>query len=226
MRRRRAIAIALFLLCGVVDGLHAQLRLRTQATGFSSPLAIVQDPTDRNVLFVVQQNGRIRVVQLNTVLPADFLDVSASIVSGGEQGLLGLAFPPDSAASGRFFVNFTNRSGHTVVARFRRSSAPLVGEANSRFDLRWGSATGPAFIAQPFANHNGGNLAFGPDGFLYVGLGDGGSGDDPQHRAQNPQEFLGKMLRIDVNVPDADASGYQVPADNPFLRSGPPSTRP
>jgi glucose/arabinose dehydrogenase len=226
MRVRRAIALTLLVCCGLVEELDAQLRLRTQATGFSSPLAIVQDPADRNVQFVVQQDGRIRVVQLGSVLPADFLDVSASIVAGGEQGLLGLAFPPDAAASGRFFVNFTNRSGNTVVARFRRSTSPVVGDAASRFDLRWGGAAGPAFIAQPFANHNGGNLAFGPDGYLYIGLGDGGSGDDPQHRAQNPQEYLGKMLRIDVGVADNHASGYQVPADNPFLRSGPPSTRP
>jgi glucose/arabinose dehydrogenase len=136
-----------------------------------------------------------------------------------------MAFPPDTAASGRFFVNFTNRSGDTVVARFRRAS-PLAADIASRFDLRWGGAAGPAFIAQPFANHNGGHLAFGPDGFLYVGLGDGGSGDDPQHRAQNPLEYLGKMLRIDVGVADSNGSGYQVPADNPFLRSGPPATRP
>jgi glucose/arabinose dehydrogenase len=225
MRRRRAIAIALCLPCLVAEGVYAQLRLRTHASGFTSPIAVVQDPADRNTQFVVQQNGRIRVVQLGAVLATDFLDVSGSIVSGGEQGLLGLAFPPDTATSGRFFVNFTNRSGDTVVARFRRSS-PIVADIGSRFDLRWGSANGPASIAQPFANHNGGHLAFGPDGFLYIGLGDGGSGDDPSHRAQNPQEFLGKMLRIDVNVPDAHASGYQVPADNPFLRSGPPSTRP
>lgn len=225
MRRRRAIAIALCLPCLVAEGVYAQLRLRTHASGFTSPIAVVQDPADRNTQFVVQQNGRIRVVQLGAVLATDFLDVSGSIVSGGEQGLLGFAFPPDTATSGRFFVNFTNRSGDTVVARFRRSS-PIVADTGSRFDLRWGSANGPAFIAQPFANHNGGHLAFGPDGFLYIGLGDGGSGDDPSHRAQNPQEFLGKMLRIDVNVPDAHASGYQVPADNPFLRSGPPSTRP
>jgi glucose/arabinose dehydrogenase len=199
--------------------------LRTHASGFTSPLAVVQDPADRNTQFVVQQNGRIRVVQLGAVLATDFLDVSGSIVAGGEQGLLGLAFPTDTATSGRFFVNFTNRSGDTVVARFRRSS-PVVADAGSRFDLRWGGANSPASIAQPFANHNGGHLAFGPDGFLYIGLGDGGSGDDPSHRAQNPQEFLGKMLRIDVSVPDANTSGYQVPADNPFLRSGPPSTRP
>jgi glucose/arabinose dehydrogenase len=225
MRRRRAIAIALCLWCVVAQELHAQLRLRTHASGFTSPLAVVQDPADRNTQFVVQQNGRIRVVQASAVLATDFLDVSSSIVTGGEQGLLGFVFPPDTATSGRFFVNFTNRSGDTVVARFRRSS-PVVADPASRFDLRWGSANGPASIAQPFANHNGGHLAFGPDGFLYIGVGDGGSGDDPSHRAQNPQEFLGKMLRVDVNVPDAHGSGYQVPADNPFLRGGPPSTRP
>ena len=225
MRTRRAIALALLASCGVVEELAAQLRLRTQATGFTSPVAVLQDPADRNVQFVVQQGGRIRVVRAGVVLPADFLDVSSSIVAGGEQGLLGMAFPPDTAASGRFFVNFTNRSGDTVVARFRRAS-PVAADIASRFDLRWGGAAGPAFIAQPFANHNGGHLAFGPDGFLYVGLGDGGSGDDPQHRAQNPLEYLGKMLRIDVGVADSNGSGYQVPADNPFLRSGPPATRP
>jgi len=115
------------------------------------------------------------------------------------------------------FVNFTNPAGHTVVARFRRSADPLVVDPGSRFDLRWGGAAGPAFIVQPYSNHNGGHLAFGPDGFLYVGLGDGGSADDPEHRAQNPVELLGKMLRIDVGVPDNHASGYQVPADNPFV---------
>src|SRR6185503_13809673 len=143
----------------------------------------------------------------------------------GEQGLLGLAFPPDAAISQRFFVNFTNRGGDTVVARFRRSSNPLVADAESRFDLRWGGAS-QTVIEQPFANHNGGHLAFGPDGYLYIGLGDGGSGNDPDHRSQNPRELLGKMLRIDVNVPDTDGAGYRVPPDNPFLSSGPSGTRP
>ena len=120
-------------------------------------------------------------------------------------------------------MNFTNAAGHTVIARFRRSSDPLIADATSRFDLRIGGAP---VITQPFANHNGGHLAFGPDGYLYIGLGDGGSGDDPDHRAQNPRELLGKMLRIDVNVPDTDAAGYRVPPDNPFLGSGPSGTRP
>jgi glucose/arabinose dehydrogenase len=224
MRTRRAIVLALLVSCGVVEELDAQLRLRTQTTGLSSPIAVLQDPVDRNLQFVVQQGGRIRVVRAAAV-SGDFLDVSSSIVAGGEQGLLGMAFPPDAPTSGRFFVNFTNRSGDTVVARFRRTSS-VVADVASRFDLRWGSAAGPAFIAQPFANHNGGHLAFGPDGYLYVGLGDGGSGNDPDHRAQNPQELLGKMLRIDVSVADTHPSGYQVPPDNPFLRSGPPLTRP
>ena len=116
----------------------------------------------------------------------------------------------------RVFFNFTNPSGHTVVARFRRSAAnPFVADPASRFDLRW--PNGNRFITQPFSNHNGGHLAFGPDGYLYIGLGDGGSGNDPQNNAQNPNQLLGKMLRIDVNVADGDATGYRVPPDNPFL---------
>lgn len=222
MRPRTAILISILVELGA-STLHAQLRARVQATGFTNPLAVVQDPVDRNIQFVVQQNGRIRVIRSGTVLPADFLDVGGSIVSGGEQGLLGMAFAPDTATSGRFFINFTNRSGHTVVARFRRSD-PVVADSGSRFDLRW-EANGQAFIAQPFANHNGGNLVFGPDGYLYIGLGDGGSGDDPFHNAQNPNQLLGKMLRIDVNVPDSHPSGYQIPADNPFVGGRPVAAR-
>jgi glucose/arabinose dehydrogenase len=219
----RATTIALTIAFGVAD-LHAQLRTRVVASGFSSPVAFVADPVDRTIQFVVQQDGRIRAIRNGAVVAADVLDVSASIVSGGEQGLLGLAFAPDTATSGRFFVNFTNRSGHTVVARFRRSS-PVLADPASRFDLRWGGAGGDAFIAQPFANHNGGHLLFGPDGYLYIGLGDGGSANDPQNRAQNPNELLGKMLRIDVNVPDSHPTGYQIPPDNPFLGGRPIAAR-
>jgi glucose/arabinose dehydrogenase len=220
------IAVALFLAAGAhVADAQAQLRLRVQASGFSFPVGFVQDPTDRAVQFVVQQDGHIRVLRGATVLADDFVDLSSALISGGEQGLLGLAFPQNAAATGRFFVDFTNRSGDTVVARLRRSSA-VVADPASRFDLRWGGAGGPAFIAQPYANHNGGNLQFGSDGYLYIGLGDGGSGGDPENRAQNPQEFLGKMLRIDVSVADTHPSGYQVPADNPFVRGVPVSARP
>jgi glucose/arabinose dehydrogenase len=200
--------------------LKAQLRSRVRVSGFTNPVAFVQDPLDRNIQFVVQQNGRIRAVRNGTTLAADFLDVSNAIISGGEQGLLGMAFAPDTATSRRFFIYFTNPSGHIVVSRFRRSD-PVSADRASRFDLRWIGAGGQPFIPHPFSNHNGGNLVFGPDGFLYIGLGDGGSANDPGHRAQNPNELLGKMLRIDVNVPDAHPNGYQVPPDNPFVNRGP-----
>jgi len=192
-------------------------------SGLQSPVAFVADPTDRTVFFAVEQGGRIRVVR-NRQVEGDFLDLRAAVMSGGEQGLLGLAFAPDYAASGRFFVNFTNRNGDTVVARFRRATATSA-DAASRFDLKWGPERAAA-IPQPFANHNGGHLAFGPDGFLYIGLGDGGSGNDPQHLAQNPASFLGKMLRIDVNVADGHPAGYQVPGDNPFAGGAPVAARP
>jgi glucose/arabinose dehydrogenase len=226
MRLRLALlpiaAAAAYALATTAQG---PLRANVYASGFNDPIAFVQDPSDSSVQYVVEQAGRIRAIRSGTVLAADFLDLRAAVLSGGERGLLGMAFAPD-AASGRAFVNFTNRSGDTVVARFRRSSNPLVADPASRFDLRWGGAGGPAFIAQPFANHNGGHLAFGPDGFLYIGLGDGGSGNDPDHRAQNPSELLGKMLRIDVNVPDNHASGYVVPPGNPFAAGGAVNARP
>src|SRR4051812_35195115 len=120
MRNAMRAAIIMAIAIGGDAQVHAQLRVRVHASGLSLPIAIVQDPLDRAVQFVVQQTGRIRVVRGGAVLPADFLDLSSAIVSGGEQGLLGLAFPPDAAASGRFFVNFTNTSGDTVVARLRR----------------------------------------------------------------------------------------------------------
>lgn len=220
MRMFPSIAIAALVASGLASETEAQLKVSVHASGLTLPVAFIQDPTDRTVQFVVEQGGRIRVVRNGTVRPTDFLDLTRAIASGGERGLLGLVFAPDFATSGRFYVNFTNPAGDTVVARFHRSADPLVADPSSRFDLRWGGAAGPAFIAQPFSNHNGGNLAFGPDGFLYIGLGDGGSGNDPGHRAQNPSQLLGKMLRIDVNVPDAHPSGYQVPPDNPFVGGG------
>jgi glucose/arabinose dehydrogenase len=214
---RRAIVLVAALGCAPVA--WAQPRLVTYATGFSAPVAIVQDPTDPKIQFVVQQAGRIRVVRDGVVQGTDFLTLTGAIRSGGEQGLLGLAFAPDYAVSRRFYVNFTDPNGRTVVARFKRSLGnPLVAELSSRFDLRW--STGLRYIHQDFTNHNGGCLAFGADGYLYVGMGDGGSGNDPNNRAQSPTSLLGKMLRIDVSVPDADPNGFRVPPDNPFL-SGP-----
>jgi glucose/arabinose dehydrogenase len=213
----RILLVALALLAVDITDAAAQLRVRVHASGFTQPIAFVQDPADAAVQFVVEQRGRIRVVRDGVLLSSDFLDITSSVRSGGEQGLLGLAFPPDSGLTGRFYVNFTNEAGHTVVARFRRSSNPLVADLSSRFDLRWTGAGGPAVIAQPFANHNGGHLAFGPDGYLYIGMGDGGSGDDPNHFAQDPASLLGKMLRVDVGVSDSHPIGYVIPVDNPFV---------
>jgi glucose/arabinose dehydrogenase len=222
--RFRILSLAIAV-SAIAPSASAQLRARAIAAGFTAPVAVVTDPTDRNVFFVVQQNGHIRAVRGGTVLGADFLDLSAATVMNGEQGLLGLAFAPDYATSQRFYVNFTNRQGDTVVARFRRSADPVVADPASRFDLRWGGATGATVIRQPYANHNGGNLVFGPDLFLYIGMGDGGSGNDPENRAQNPNELLGKMLRIDVNVPDSDPVGYRIPGDNPFVNGQPVGAR-
>jgi glucose/arabinose dehydrogenase len=220
--------VIVVLLVALPCGARAQVPLRatTYVTGFSTPIAFVQDPSDPRNQFVVQQSGRIRVIRDGVLLPTDFLNLTTSVVFSGERGLLGLAFAPDYSVSGRFYVNFVNTAGNTVVARFLRSANPLVADPGSRFDLRWNGASGDAFIAQPFTNHKGGHLAFGPDGFLYIGLGDGGSGGDPGHRAQNPSELLGKMLRIDVDVLDTDLIGYTVPADNPFVSAGPAGTRP
>jgi glucose/arabinose dehydrogenase len=194
---------------------EAQIRAEVFVGGVPNAVAFVQNPADRTVQFVVQYDGHIRVVKNGALVGGDFLNVAQAISFGSEQGLLGLAFPADYGTSGRFFVNFTNSAGHTVVARFHVSANPLIADPTSRFDLQWGGVSG--FIEQPFANHNGGNLAFGPDGFLYIGLGDGGAANDPDHRAQNPSSLLGKMLRIDVGVPDGDTWGYRIPADNPFV---------
>src|SRR5262249_40550362 len=150
MRRIRAMAGAILLAFGVAGDVDAQLRVRQYAAGLTTPVAFVQDPTDRDVQFVVQQDGRIRVVRGATLLATGVLDRGARLVSGGEQGLLGLAFAPDPAPSRRRFVDFTDRAGNTVVARFRRPNDPLVADRASRFDLRWGGASGPAYIFQPF----------------------------------------------------------------------------
>ena len=214
MRAVRLCAVALWL---GVSPAFAQISSVLVVSGLSSPVAVVKDPTQANVLFVVEQIGRIRVVHNGTLDPTPFLDLTTVVLSGGERGLLGLAFAPDYATSGRFFVNYTRKpDGNTVVARYRRSDAnPLRADPASRHDLQWPG--GNTSIGQPFANHNAGDLAFGSDGYLYIPLGDGGSGNDPDHRAQNPAVLLGKMLRIDVDVPDGDAVGYVVPPDNPFV---------
>ena len=215
MRGLRIVCAFAAVMAAAVSA-SAQIRATPFVTGLSSPVGFVQDPSNAGIQYALLQGGQILVVQNGSILPTPFLNLTTSIASGGERGLLGLAFPSDYAASGRFFVRFTNPAGHNVLARFRRSAAnPLVADPASRFDFLWPG--GQRFIFQPFANHNGGHLAFGADGYLYVGMGDGGSGNDPDHRAQDPTTLLGKMLRINVHVSDSDPQGYDVPADNPFL---------
>jgi hypothetical protein len=181
---------------------------RLVASGFRSPLDLQSVREDRERLYVVEQGGRVRVVRNGQLQAAAFLDVSDRISTGGERGLLGLAFHPRFAQNRRFFVNYTNPAGDTHLAEFQASSGDAASAATERVLLR---------VAQPFSNHNGGGLAFGSDGYLYAGLGDGGSGGDPLGNGQRLDTHLGKMLRIDV---DAGAP-YAVPADNPFrARSG------
>jgi len=223
MPAHRYLTFAVLVLAAIVTAqpIDAQspLKSRVHATGLASPVAFVQDPTSSARQFVVEQGGRIRVLVSGVVQPTDFLDLRTAITSGGERGLLGMAVAPDYASSGRFYVNFTNLAGNTVIARFLRSNNPAIADGLSRFDLMW--PAGQRFISQPYANHNAGNLAFGPDGYLYIALGDGGSANDPENRAQNPAELLGKVLRIDVNVPVSNTVGYVVPSTNPFVSGGP-----
>jgi len=226
MRNRWTLSLAIAVSLVANGDAQQTLRASVHASGFTTPVAIVQDPSSPNIQFVVEQTGRIRVVDNGSVLTQDFLDLSGAIVSGGERGLLGMALAPDYATSGRFYVNFTNTDGNTVVARINRSAFnPLVAEPATRFDLRWNGAALPGYIEQPYSNHKGGHLVFGPDGYLYIGMGDGGGSDDPEHRAQNPTLLLGKMLRVDVNVPDTDPIGYRIPSDNPFLSGVPIAAR-
>lgn len=219
-RLGRILIFALAVTVGLVVSAQAQITAETVAISLRNPVAVTADPTNASVFFVVEQNGLIRVMREGALLAEPFLDLRNEVIAGGERGLLGLALAPDFAESRRFFVNFTNRNGDTVVARFRRrADDPLTADGSSRLDLLW--PNGRRVIAQPFSNHNGGHLAFGPDGYLYIGLGDGGGSGDPMNHAQNAQSLLGKMLRIDVNVPDDDSRGYRVPEDNPFVDGAP-----
>jgi glucose/arabinose dehydrogenase len=174
--------------------------------GLASPLDLQTAPGDRTRLFVVEQGGRIRIVRGGALVATPFLDISARISSGGERGLLGLAFHPQYATNGRFFVNYTDRNGDTHISEFRvPTPSGDAADASSERQLM--------FVSQPFANHNGGGLAFGPDGYLYIGLGDGGSGGDPFGNGQNVGTRLGKLLRIDVN----GVQPFATPPDNPLV---------
>ena len=199
---------------------HSQtISLQSFGTGFSSPVEITNAGDSR--LFVVQKGGLIRILNANgTVNSTPFLNLSSIVSTNSERGLLGLAFHPNYATNGYFFVNYTNTAGNTVIARYSVNSGnPDIANATGTILMT---------ISQPYSNHNGGSIKFGPDGFLYIGMGDGGSGGDPQGYSQNlsltntnvvsnpSRIYLGKMLRIDVNT-TAPGLNYGFPSTNPYV---------
>ncbi len=182
-----------------------QLVLADSITGFSSPLFVTHAGDNSGRMFVVEQNGLIRRIEGGSIQSPDLLDVSAISSCCGEQGLLGLAFPPDFDSKRYFYINYTDNSGDTVIRRYHLTANDnIANTANPNTLLT---------IDQPFSNHNGGMIAFGPnDGYLYIGMGDGGSGGDPQDHGQNVNSLLGKMLRIDS---ENGAVPYGIPGSNP-----------
>jgi len=184
--------------------------LQSIVRGLSRPLDMVTAADGSGRLFIVEQGGTIRALAGGKLLDAPFLDIRKRVTSGGELGLLGLAFHPDYAANHRFFVNYTSSSNglHTVIAEFHTTDNPDQAQESTEQIL--------LTVAQPFANHKGGDLVFGPDKFLYIGLGDGGSRNDPNGNGQNLRVLLGKMLRVDVDH-TSGTRPYAIPSDNPFV---------
>jgi glucose/arabinose dehydrogenase len=190
------------------------LALELVADGLDAPVGIAAAGDGTGRLFVLERTGRVRIVERDGGLrPAPFVDLSGHVLAGGERGLLGLAFHPDYARNRRLFVHYSRSGdGATVVSELRASANGLTADPTSERVLLG--------AAQPFPNHNGGRIAFGPDGYLYIGLGDGGAGGDPYGNAQNTDVLLGKLLRIDIDGPAAGGRAYAIPDDNPFAAGG------
>lgn len=195
--------------------LPSSISLQSFATGLTNPVDIVAAADGSNRLFVVEQAGRIRIVAADgSVESTPFLDIRDRVRSGGEQGLLSLAFPPDFATKQHFYVYYTNQAGNIVISRFRLT-AGVADPSSEQIILT---------VPHPqFSNHNGGKLAFGRDGYLYISIGDGGGGGDPFNNAQNPQLFLGKILRLDVE--SSTSAPYAIPSSNPFTATTDPTDR-
>lgn len=215
--REHAVSVLLLVfLCCAARGAAAfdpgavRLSFQPVITGaLTQPLLVTHAGDQR--LFIVERGGLIRIVRNGALLPTPFLNLVGSVAVGNEQGLLGLAFHPNYAANGRLYVSYTSLSGTSVVSEYQRSATNPD------------RATGPGrivlWINQPYQNHNGGHIAFGPDGYLYVGMGDGGSAGDPDERAQNRWSQLGKMLRIDVDG-TSPGRNHRIPPDNPYAGGG------
>ncbi len=188
-----------------------RVSLNQVANGLVEPTHITNARDGSGRLFLVERAGRIRLVKDGSLLTGPFLDITGRVGSADpEQGLLSVAFPPGYRVKGHFYVDYTDVNGNTVVARYKVTDNPdLADPASEEVILT---------IAQPYANHNGGQLVFGPnDGYLYIGMGDGGAGGDPENRAQNPGSLLGKILRIDVET--GNPTTYTIPATNPFTQT-------
>jgi glucose/arabinose dehydrogenase len=200
----------------IPSGGSIKLRLERVATGLISPVGITSAGDGSGRLFVNEQGGRIRVIAADgTLQPGAFADLHERIRWGGEQGLLGLAFHPDFTHNGRLFVDYTrDPDGATVIAELHSADGQSADPDSERILL---------VIPQPYDNHNGGQIAFGPDGYLYIAMGDGGDGGDPHGNGQNRQVLLGKLLRIDVDATPDPGKAYAVPPSNPFAAAG---TRP
>jgi len=198
------IVLSAFLLLGLASA--QTIQLVPVVSNLSRPLFLTYSPDDTGRLFIVEQGGTIRILQAGRLLAQPFLDVTSLVSCCGERGLLGLAFHPNFRQNNLFFINYTNRNGSTVIARYQASG--------NRAET--GSAQILLTIEQPYANHNGGMIAFGPDNMLYIGMGDGGSGGDPINAGQRLDTLLGKILRIDVNRSEGNRA-YAIPSDNPTL---------
>jgi hypothetical protein len=207
MRKIFSPVVVIVLLVMLSSPTDAAIQLQAIVHGLTDPVFITNAHDGTNRLFIVEQGGVIKVLQPGSTTPTVFLDITGKVVSGGERGLLGLAFHPQYPANPAFYVNYTRAGdGATVIAMYQVSGDPNAASSSENVLL---------VIGQPFANHNGGMLAFGPDGYLYIGMGDGGAGFDPDNRAQNTEDLLGKILRIDVNATNGSAL-YSSPSTNPF----------
>jgi glucose/arabinose dehydrogenase len=191
----------------VVPDAAAGIRLEPVVSGLSAPVYLTAPAGDARS-FVVEQGGRIRVLKGGALLPTPFLDIRDRLSTGGERGLLSMAFHPKYGTNGYFYVNYTDRNGDTRIERYHVGTSPDIADpASAKLILS---------VKQPYANHNGGLVLFGPDGMLYIGMGDGGSGGDPQGNGQNRNALLGKILRIDVDHGDP----YAIPSNNPHATAG------
>lgn len=203
------IACSVALLSGAASAGGSSFRPVVVVRGLEEPVQVTSPRNEARRLYVVEQRGTIRVIERGRLRSGLFLDVRRRVVSGGEQGLLGLAFDPRYGANRFVYVNYTDSAGDTRVVRYRTNGTRAL-PGSARLLLR---------IDQPYANHNGGGLAFGPDGYLYVGTGDGGSAGDPEDRAQNMESQLGKMLRLNVRRPGSAAVIVGLGLRNPWRYS-------